>query len=93
MPNAAQIRTCIITGKKILKTDLWRIVNIDNEVKLDINQIVQARGIYISKSLELLTTAITKHTIERRLRLKRSLTIQEINNILNDVKKTLSSNG
>ena len=52
------MRTCVITGEKLPKQELIRIVkNKDNEIFVDITGKQNGRGIYIKKDLEVLEKA------------------------------------
>ena len=46
-------RTCSVTKEKLLKQDLFRIVKTKSgEVKVDVNQVIPGRGVYIKKDLK-----------------------------------------
>lgn len=49
-----EIRSCIMCKKKKNKHDLMRIVAINGEAKLDINQNISSRGIYICDEISCL---------------------------------------
>lgn len=49
-----EIRSCIICKKKKNKHDLIRIVALDGEAKIDINQNISSRGIYICDDISCL---------------------------------------
>lgn len=61
-------RTCIVTHKKLLKSDLFRVVKNENGIYFDKNQNIPGRGVYISKSLEIILQAQKKHSLSRGLR-------------------------
>ena len=61
-------RTCIVTHKKLLKSDLFRVVKNENRIYFDKNQNIPGRGVYISKSLEIILQAQNKHSLSRGLR-------------------------
>ena len=61
-------RTCIVTHNKLLKSDLFRVVRTVIGVYFDKNQNMPGRGVYISKSLEVILKAQKKHSLSRGLR-------------------------
>ena len=61
-------RTCIVTHKKLLKSDLFRVVRNENGIYFDKYQNIPGRGVYISKSLEVISQAQKKHSLSRGLR-------------------------
>ena len=61
-------RTCIVTHKKLLKSDLFRVVKNENGIYFDKYQNIPGRGVYVSKSLEIILQAQKKHSLSRGLR-------------------------
>ena len=61
-------RTCIVTHNKLLKSDLFRVVRTVNGVYFDRHQNMPGRGVYISKSLEVILKAQKKRSLSRGLR-------------------------
>ena len=61
-------RTCIVTHEKLLKGDLFRVVRNANGVYFDKNQNMPGRGVYITKSLDVIQKAQKKHSLSRGLR-------------------------
>lgn len=61
-------RTCIVTHKKLLKSDLFRVVKNENGIYFDKNQNIPGRGVYVSKSLDVILQAQKKHSLSRGLR-------------------------
>ena len=62
-------RTCSVTREKLLKKDLFRIVKTKSgEVKVDIDQNIQGRGVYIKKDLKTIESAYQKKALNRALR-------------------------
>ena len=62
------LRTCVVTGEKLDKRDLLRIVR-DKElnVKIDLTGKMNGRGAYIKKDLKVLDRAIKKKSLEKKL--------------------------
>ena len=62
------LRTCVVTGEKLDKRDLLRVVkNKDGEVKVDITGKMNGRGAYIKRDVKVLEEAIKKKSLERKL--------------------------
>ena len=61
-------RTCIVTHEKLLKSDLFRVVRNVNGIYFDKNQNMPGRGVYITKSLDVIKTAQKKRSLSRGLR-------------------------
>ena len=61
-------RTCIVTHKKLLKSDLFRVVRNENGIYFDKYQNIPGRGVYISKSIEVISIAQKKHSLSRGLK-------------------------
>ena len=61
-------RTCIVTHNKLLKSDLFRVVRNANGIYFDKNQNMPGRGVYITKSIEVIQKAQKKHSLSRGLR-------------------------
>lgn len=61
-------RTCIVAHKKLLKSDLFRVVRNENGIYFDNYQNIPGRGVYISKSLDIIMTAQKKNSLSRGLR-------------------------
>ena len=61
-------RTCIVTHSKLLKSDLFRVVRNVNGIYFDRNQNMPGRGVYITKSLEVIKQAQKKHSLSRGLK-------------------------
>ncbi len=62
------LRTCVVTGEKLDKKDLLRIVgDKDFNVKVDLTGKMNGRGAYIKKDLAVLDEAIKKKSLERKL--------------------------
>ena len=61
-------RTCAVTGEKLEKKDLLRIVrNKEKEVFVDLTGKKNGRGAYIKKDINVLKTAKEKKILERAL--------------------------
>lgn len=62
------IRTCVVTGEKIPKKELLRIVKTpDLEIVVDITGKINGRGAYIKKDLDVLEKARKNKVLERKL--------------------------
>ena len=62
------IRTCIVTGEKLPKMELLRIVKTpDGEIVVDMTGKINGRGAYIKKDIEVLEKAHKSKILERRL--------------------------
>lgn len=62
------MRTCIVTGEKLPKIELLRIVRTPvGEVLPDLTGKINGRGAYIKKDLEVLEKAKRKKILERKL--------------------------
>ena len=61
-------RTCIVTHNKLLKSDLFRVVRNVNGIYFDRNQNIPGRGVYITKSIDIIKQAQKKHSLSRGLR-------------------------
>lgn len=62
------LRTCVVTGEKLDKRDLLRVVkNKDGEVKVDLTGKMNGRGAYIKRDVKVLEEAIKKKSLERKL--------------------------
>lgn len=62
------LRTCVVTGEKLDKRDLLRVVkNKEGEVKVDLTGKMNGRGAYIKRDVKVLEEAIKKKSLERKL--------------------------
>ena len=62
------LRTCVVTGEKLDKRELLRIVKSkDGEVKVDLTGKMNGRGAYINRDVKVLEEAIKKKSLERKL--------------------------
>ena len=62
------LRTCVVTGEKLDKRELLRIVrDKDKNVKVDLTGKMNGRGAYIKKDINVLNEAIKKKSLERKL--------------------------
>ena len=62
------LRTCVVTGEKLDKRDLLRVVkNKEGEVKVDLTGKMNGRGAYIKRDVKVLDEAIKKKSLERKL--------------------------
>ena len=58
-------RTCVISREKLLKEDLFRLVNIDGKVVLDEKHSLGGRGVYVKKDLATIERGRKKHSLSR----------------------------
>jgi len=70
MKNEANIRKCVVTGERLNKERLLRVVRIDGAVKVDVNGNINGRGAYITPQLEVIKKAQKKNAFARALRMK-----------------------
>ena len=61
-------RTCVVTRKLLLKSDLYRVVKSNGVIQIDISQKMPGRGAYISKDLKAITLAHDKHLLSKALK-------------------------
>ena len=62
------LRSCVVTGKKLDKRELLRIVRSkEGEVKVDLTGKMNGRGAYIKRDVKVLEEAIKKKSLERKL--------------------------
>ncbi len=62
------LRTCVVTGEKLDKRELLRIVrDKDMNVKVDLTGKMNGRGAYIKRDVKVLEEAIKKKSLERKL--------------------------
>ena len=62
------LRTCVVTGEKLDKRDMLRIVRDKNfNVKVDLTGKMNGRGAYIKRDVKVLDEAIKKKSLERKL--------------------------
>lgn len=62
------LRTCVVTGEKLDKRDLLRIVrDKDLNVSIDLTGKMNGRGAYIKRDLKVLDEAIKKKSLEKKL--------------------------
>ena len=80
------MRTCVITGEKLPKKDLLRIVKTpDNEVKPDITGKLNGHGAYIKKDIATLKKAIKNKALDHHLECTISTDVyEEIRKIINN---------
>ena len=62
------LRTCVVTGEKLDKRDLLRIVkNKEGEVRVDLTGKMNGRGAYIKRDVKVLDEDLKKKSLERKL--------------------------
>lgn len=81
------MRTCAVTGEKLPKKELLRIVRTpDGEVICDLTGKNNGRGAYIKKDLEVLEKAIKTKALERKLECTISDEVyEEVKNVINNI--------
>lgn len=96
MSRHVPIRTCIATGVKKPKSDMVRVVRLEDVenpqnfiVKIDAKGKERGRGASIDNSIEAFDLAIKKKAIERALKLERNLTEEEIERLRNEFNEVL----
>lgn len=62
-------RTCLITNKKFLKTNLIRICKIDNKLVVDYQQKMLGRGYYLSQEILVVSPLMIKKKLEQKTNL------------------------
>ena len=80
------LRTCVVTGEKLDKRELLRIVrDKDLNVKVDLTGKMNGRGAYIKKDIKVLEEAIKKKSLEKKLECNIS------NEVYEEIKKVLEN--
>ena len=81
------MRTCAVTGEKLPKKELLRIVRTpDVEVICDLTGKNNRRGAYIKKDLEVLEKARKSKILERKLECTISDEVyEEVKNVINNI--------
>ena len=80
------LRTCVVTGEKLDKRDLLRVVkNKEGEVKVDLTGKMNGRGAYIKRDVKVLDEAIKKKSLERKLECNIS------NEVYDEIRKILEN--
>lgn len=78
------LRTCVVTGEKLDKRDLLRIVRDKNmQVSIDLTGKMNGRGAYIKKDIKVLEDAIKKKSLEKKLECEIS------NEVYDEIRKIL----
>ena len=78
------LRTCVVTGEKLDKRDLLRIVRDKNmQVSIDLTGKMNGRGAYIKKDIKVLEEAIKKKSLEKKLECEIS------NEVYDEIRKIL----
>lgn len=62
------MRTCIVTGEKLEKKDLIRVVkNKDNEIFIDLTGKANGRGAYLKKDINVINKCKKNKILDRKL--------------------------
>ena len=79
------MRTCVITGEKLAKKDLIRVVrNKEGEVFIDLQGRQNGRGAYLKATLEAINIARKKNSLGRALEVSIPETVyEELERIVN----------
>lgn len=73
------MRTCIVTHKKLSKSELIRLVKLDSgKVEIDLRGKLKGRGANISPDLTVFEDALQKGVIERALKLEHKFSPEEV---------------
>jgi uncharacterized protein len=79
------MRTCIITRKKLPKSELIRLVlTSEDKIVVDLKGKQRGRGANITPEKELIQKALKNKIIEKALKLNRVLSEEEKQNLIND---------
>ena len=74
MKNKSVYRKGVPTNELFLKEELLRIVKTkDGLIKIDIDQSIKGRGVYLVKDINIIPLIKKKHLIEKGLKVKTSL--------------------
>lgn len=76
-------RTCIISKKRLNKSELIRFVIKENQLIADKNQVIKQRGYYIHKSINILTKAKKIEFFKKRFNVKNEQDV--LNQIISDI--------
>lgn len=81
------LRSCVVTGEKLPKQELLRIVRTpDGEIICDLTGKNNGRGAYIKKDLEVLEKAKKTKALERKLECTISDEVyEEVKNVINNM--------
>lgn len=83
-----QIRTCVVTGEKMHKADMLRIVSFRGEaIQLDLTGKKEGRGCYVSPKHEVLEKLIDRNAAAIARTLKKQITKAEIEYLRNEFPK------
>jgi len=84
------MRTCIVTHKKLSKSELIRLVKLeDNGVEIDLRGKLKGRGANISPDLAVFDQAIKRGVIERALKLEKKFSNEETESLRNKFRNAL----
>ena len=61
-------RMCVVSHEKLLKSDLFRVVNSNGKIYFDVYQNIKGRGVYLKKDLPTILSAQKKHSLSRGLK-------------------------
>ncbi len=84
MKKHIPMRTCIVTRKKMPKSELMRLVRVGENVIVDPRGKERGRGANITMDVKIFDEAVKKGAIKRALKLKRKLQKDEIGKLRKD---------
>ena len=64
------IRKCVLTNERLAKTELIRIVRVEDKVEVDLSGKREGRGAYITPDAMVIKQAAKKNAFARALRMK-----------------------
>ena len=72
------MRSCVVTGEKLEKKDLIRVVkNKENEIFIDLTGKANGRGAYLKKDIEVINKCKKNKILDRKLEIEIPTTIYE----------------
>lgn len=77
MSNKTIFRICALTRELKDRSTMFRIVKINEDVVIDLNQNLQGRGCYLTKSKEVISLAKKKYILSKSLRCKVDLSLYD----------------
>ena len=72
-----RVRKCVVTGVRMQKVELLRVVRVDGHVAIDLTGQRAGRGAYITPNADVIKKAKKKNSFARALRMKVDETIYD----------------